>query len=137
MNTQTSGYQEVEHTADIEMHVWAPDLSALLKQAAEGMYALSGMQLAEEPRQSRDFEISFWDRESLLVDFLSELLYYSEEEAIGFDSYRLEFTQDRLQVQAEGAPIQEQKREIKAVTYHNLKIKETERGLEVNVVFDI
>ena len=137
MNSQTSGYQEIEHTADIEMHVWAPDLVALLKQAAKGMYALSGTQIAEKPRQTRSFDISFWDRETLLVDFLSELLFYGEDENIGFNKYQLNINEDELKVQAEGASIERQKKEIKAVTYHNLEIRETERGLETNIVFDI
>ena len=137
MNSQASGYREIEHTADIEMHVWAPDLVALLKQAAEGMYALSGTKIAGEPRQTRTFEISFWDRETLLVDFLSELLFYGEDENVGFHEYQLEINEDELKVQAEGAGIERQKREIKAVTYHNLEIRETERGLETNIVFDI
>jgi SHS2 domain-containing protein len=37
----------------------------------------------------------------------------------------------------EGAPIQTQSKEIKAVTYHNLEIRETSRGLEVSIVFDV
>jgi len=137
MNSQASGYREIEHTADIELHVWAPDLVALLKQTAKGMYALSGTELAEEPRLTRSFEISFWDRETLLVDFLSELLFYGEDENIGFHGYQLDINKDELKVQAEGASIESQKREIKAVTYHNLEVRETERGLETNIVFDI
>ena len=137
MNSQASGYREIEHTADIELHVWAPDLVALLKQAAKGMYALSGTELAEEPRLTRSFEISFQDRETLLVDFLSELLFYGEDENIGFHEYHLDINKDELEVQAEGASIESQKREIKAVTYHNLEVRETERGLETNIVFDI
>lgn len=137
MNPQTSGYQEIEHTADIELHVWGPDLVTLLKQAAKGMYALSGTQLTEEPRLSRAFEISFWDRETLLVDFLSELLFYGEDEKVGFDEYQLEIDENKLNARAEGANIESQKREIKAVTYHNLEILETERGLATSIVFDI
>ncbi len=137
INTQTSGYEEIEHTADIEMHVWAPNLVTLLKQAAKGMYALSGTKIAQEPRRTRSFELSGWDRETLLVDFLSELLFFGEDENIGFDEYQLDINDDELKVQAEGAGIESQKKEIKAVTYHNLEIRGTERGLETNIVFDI
>ena len=40
-------------------------------------------------------------------------------------------------VQANGAPITEQAKEIKAVTYHKLQVVETVRGFEVNIVFDV
>jgi SHS2 domain-containing protein len=131
------GYREIEHTADWELHVWAPDLLSLLEAAAEGMYRLSHTELAPDPRKTREFELLFSDRESLLVDFLSELLFIGEDENIAFDGYELDFDGSRLKVRASGAPIREQAKEIKAVTYHRLQIRESERGLEVNIVFDV
>ena len=65
----SAGFQEVEHTADWELHVWAPDLGALLEQAARGMYQLSGTRLAGAPRVRRNLEIQAVDAESLLVRF--------------------------------------------------------------------
>ena len=47
MPTQPAGFREKEHTADWELDVWAPDLPALLDQAARGMYWLMGAQLEE------------------------------------------------------------------------------------------
>jgi SHS2 domain-containing protein len=137
MNTPEAGYREVEHTADWELQVWASDLVSLLKIAAQGMYVLSHTELTNQPREMRAFEIPFTDRESLLVDFLSELLFFGEDEGIAFDTYQLDFDGSTLKVQAFGAPIQEQAKEIKAVTYHRIQIHETARGLEVNIVFDV
>ncbi len=137
MNNKKTGYREIEHTADWELHVWAPDLTALLKVAAQGMYALSHTELAADPLEKRTFEIPLADRETLLVDFLSELLFFGENEGLAFESYQFEFNGSRLKVQARGAHIQAQAKEIKAVTYHVLQICETERGLEVNIVFDV
>jgi SHS2 domain-containing protein len=137
MMRKIAGYREVEHIADWELHVWAPDLLSLLKTAAQGMYALSDTELAVEPRHTHEFEIAYLDGESLLVDFLSELLFLGEDETLAFDLYQLNLIDNNLQVQAYGAPIQKQSKEIKAVTYHGLRIRETERGLEVNIVFDV
>jgi len=133
----TAGYREVEHTADWELHVWAPNLPKLLTTAAQGMYQLSHTKLVAGSQALREFEISSIDSESLLVDFLSELVFFGENEGIAFDSYQLDFKGGNLKVQASGAPIQDQAKEIKAVTYHDLHIRETERGLEVNIVFDV
>jgi SHS2 domain-containing protein len=134
---ETAGYREIEHTADWELHVWAPDLPALLKTAAQGMYALAHTELAANPREACNFEITFTDHESLLVDFLSELLFFGEDAGLAFEGYQFEFNGSSLKVQVCGAPIQSQAKEIKAVTYHGLQIRETERGLEVNIVFDV
>jgi SHS2 domain-containing protein len=136
MNKQT-GFQEIEHTADWEIKVWAPDLQSLLKSAAKGMYQLSNTVLAEGPRVVRDFEICFDDQESLLVDFLSELLFLGEQQRVAFDDYLFEFLDQVIKVQVCGAPIDQQAKEIKAVTYHGMKILEKEGSLEVNIVFDV
>ncbi len=137
MNTHTSGYAERDHTADWELHVWATDLAQLLRQAAAGMYALAQTQLAEGARHTVEFEISFSDHETLLVNFLSELLFFGETQHLAFEQYHLDFGAASLRVQARAAPILHQAKEIKAVTYHQMKVHETVRGLEVNIVFDV
>jgi len=133
----SAGYQEIEHTADWELHVWAPDLPALLEQAARGTYALMAACLQSSPRQSRRFEIDYQDRESLLVSFLAELLLLYELENLGFDTFNLQIEGERLIANVSGAPLESIAKEIKAVTYHNLVIRETALGLEANVVFDV
>ena len=137
MIDKTAGYREIPHTADWELLVWAPDMAALMVKAAEGMYALSGTSLAEGPRSSQQFEFPYLDRESLLVDFLSELLFYAEDQELGFDQFDIDFSETRCAVQTRGAPILEQAKEIKAVTYHKMQVLETVRGVEVNIVFDV
>ncbi|MBN1666197.1 MAG: archease [Anaerolineales bacterium] len=138
MNKQTTaGYKEVPHTADWELHIWAGDLIGLLVQAAKGMYALADTQLAEGVRLERSFTIEFSDYETLLVRFLSELLYYGEVEQIAFDSFQLAIKDEILHAHLKGAPIVSQVKEIKAVTYHRIEVRETQAGLEVNIVFDV
>lgn len=132
-----AGYQEIAHTADWELHVWAPDMSALLEQAARGAYALMAACLQSGPRQSRRFEISYQDRESLLVSFLTELLLLCELENLGFDTFDLQIEGECLIANLSGAPVESIAKEIKAVTYHNLVIRETATGLEANIVFDV
>jgi SHS2 domain-containing protein len=117
--------------------VWAPDLSTLFEQAALGMYSLAGAILQTEPRISRSIELQIVDEESLLVDFLSELLYFSEVESVGFDSFELCFNENVLNANLFGAPLETIRKEIKAVTYHNLAIIEGAAGLEVSIVFDV
>jgi SHS2 domain-containing protein len=132
-----AGYQEIAHTADWELHVWAPDMPALLEQAALGTYALMGTRLQPGPRQSRRLEIDYQDKEDLLVSFLAELLLLCELENLGFDTFDLRIEDECLIAHLSGTPITSIAKEIKAVTYHNLVIRETAPGLETNIVFDV
>ena len=137
MNRQISGYREREHTADRELEVWAPDLLTLLVEAARGMYSISGARLQSEPRLTRELEITAYDIESLLVSFLEELLFLGEMEGLGFDQFDLKLHEGKLLAVLFGAPLNYQEKEIKAVTYHNLNIRKTRRGFNVNIVFDV
>jgi SHS2 domain-containing protein len=136
--TSAHGFREIAHTADWELEAWAPDLTGLLEQAARGMFAISDTRLQHADRQTRSLNLHALDAESLLVRFLSELLWLGQQEGLAFDTFW--FTLEpgwRLHVELGGAPIASQEKEIKAVTYHNLVIRRTARGLAVNIVFDV
>jgi len=93
--------------------------------------------LASAPRLQRFLELPANDMENLVVGFLSEIIYLGEVEGLGFNRFDLQLENERLTARLEGAPIEYQAKEIKAVTYHGLAIQETENGLEANLVFDV
>ena len=127
----------MEHTADWAMRVWAEDLPALFAEAARGMNALSGVALAANPRVSRAFEHDGTDSETLLVAFLSELIYAREQENLGIDDFRVALQPGHINARMEGAPLVSVEKPIKAVTFHNLKIIQSEHGYETEIVFDV
>jgi len=131
------GFEEISHTADWSIRVWADDLAGLLVESARGMNWLAGAELADQPRVKQSFEAEGPDGESMLVAFLSELVYYAEQQNLGFDDFAIETKNDRLKAEIEGAPFKSLNKAIKAVTWHNLKIRETAGGLEVEIVFDV
>ena len=132
------GYQEFAHTADWGIHVWADDLVSLLVTAAEGMVSLLEVKNNGLDQGSVVFDLpASGSPESLLVDFLNELLYFSEREQIGFDDFHLTVIGDILTVRATGGKLVSQCKEIKGVTFHNLEIERTERGLEAKLIFDV
>ena len=134
---EIAGYREIEHTADWELEVWAPDLTGLLEQAALGMYSLADITLQPQPRIRKSFELTALDEESLLVDFLNELLWYGEDMGLAFDEFDLTYDRCLLCAEIEGGPIAFIGKEIKAATFHDLKIRRGARGLEARVVFDV
>jgi SHS2 domain-containing protein len=152
------GFEEISHTADWSVRVWAQDLPSLFAEAARAMNSLSGTVMGSGPRLKRTFESVAPDSESLLVAFLSELVYYQEQENLAFDEFKIEVRKpvlplsstsgtlvsstaiskgEKLKVEMEGAQIVSVDKAIKAVTYHNLQIKETNEGFETTIVFDV
>ncbi len=133
----TSGYREIAHTADWELEVWAPDLSSLLVKAALGMYQLTSTQIAPVPRISRLIRLQCQEHETLLIEFLNELLYLGDSEQLAFDEFALQIDGNQLEAEMRGGKIESMSKEIKAATYHNLNIQRSEQGLIANIVFDV
>ena len=106
------------------------------------MYALAAVRLKDGPPLSRILSLSAYDSEGLLVAFLAELLFLgsaeqSEGGRLGFEKFDIRINGNALHATVSGAPILSLDREIKAVTYHNLKIRRTAEGFRVNLVFDV
>ncbi|MCP4143132.1 MAG: archease [Chloroflexi bacterium] len=132
------GYKEISHTADWSIHVWAEDIQGLLTESARGMWMLTSADPADGPRAERELSLEAYDAESLLVAFLEELLYLSESEKLLFDDFSALSVEGRkLSGIIGGGPLRSIEKEIKAVTFHNLDIRESKGGLEVEIVFDV
>lgn len=136
-SVESAGYREREHTADWELEAWAPDLDGLFTQCAAGMFALAGTRLVEAAPQPVFLSLQAADPESLLVAFLSELLYYGEQSGLGFAGFDLHTDGVTLEARLAAVPLAGRDKEIKAVTYHGLHIRQTDQGLVVNIVFDV
>lgn len=134
-----AGFEEVDHTADVALRVWAPDFEALLVQAARGAASVMTGNLSSPPFPVRKrLNLEAFDRESLLVAFLGELSYLAESNRYIFTGFEFEcVTDSRIIAVAEGVQVPALKTVIKAVTYHDLEIVETARGLETTIVFDV
>lgn len=131
------GFEEISHTADWSARVWAPDLPSLFVEAAQAMNSLSGSVIGTGPRVTRTFASEGPDVEGLLVAFLSELVYYQEQENLAFDVFDLRVAAQWLKVEMEGATLESVDKAIKAVTFHNLRIRRTNEGFETTIVFDV
>ena len=137
MPAPSAGFREIAHTADWELEAWAPDLSGLFEQAARGMYSLMGARLQSAPRRFRTLELAAMDGESLLVSFLEELLYIQGADGLAFDIFQIGISNWNLRAMLEDAPLESLGKEIKAVTYHNLVVRQTAGGLKARIVLDV
>jgi SHS2 domain-containing protein len=134
---ENTGFPEVPHTADWAIRVWAPDQAALFVTAAQAMNSMAGIIPDDQQKVERTFEVSGQDAESLLVSFLSELVYLYENERLVFSEFDIQITGDHMTAKMTGHPILSINKVIKAVTYHNLQIQNTPWGLVVEIVFDV
>ena len=135
-------YEFFEHTADIGMCAFGKTQAELFENAARGLYAAMGEFVAAGNTIEHELELSTTDAAELLVDFLRELLFL-------FDTRRLVFTQFEWQeldtkllcVTLRGAKADFEKSvlrtELKAVTYHCLKVQQKPEGWEATVIFDV
>jgi SHS2 domain-containing protein len=92
--------------------------------------------------ESIEVSVEAPDGESLLISWLNEVLYISYIKKIVFSDFSISsLTDKKLTGTAKGRKIKEGtnplKAEIKAATYHDLNIRETENGYEVTVIFDV
>jgi len=143
-------FESVEHTADIKIRVYGTTLQELFTHALIGMFQSIGPHASdctiEHERlvcksldRTRSVEVDSPDREALLVDFLSEALYLSDiyDEAY-LDCTIHELTDTHLKATIRGVPVTGfDVVEIKAVTYHDLAIKEIDGVWQTDIVFDI
>jgi len=132
-------WEERDHTADLCLHVWGADLKDIFATAARGMFALLADLESVPTSDSAKLCLEAVDAEALLVDWLNELLYLSEQDHLTayvvFDFDKL--TPTSLQARVQGGAVETFRTYIKAATYHNLEIRETVEGYETEIVFDI
>jgi len=135
---QPAGFEFLDHPGDLKLRAWGSDLEELFAHAAQGiMTFLFGSGVANlQPYRTETIEIEAGDREALLVDWLSELLYRATSEYHAYMGFRMhELTETKLKA-AVAAAVAEAVEDIKAVTHHELSIRKGESGWEATVVFD-
>ncbi len=135
-------FRILDHTADVGLIIYGNDLRALFQHAGEGFFHLITNLKKVRPRIERKVELEGESLERLLVDWLSELLYIYEVDHLLFKEFSIETVGEQgLKAVVKGEPFQEGihsiKTEIKAVTYHQIEIKEREGGWKAQVVFDL
>ena len=131
-------YLEIEHTADRALQVWGNSLPDLFVGATRGMYSLMADLDGLVATGWREVRLEAWDRESLLVDWLNELLFLTEVEGLLFVEYNLEsLTDTALVARVGGVPALPTKAQIKAATFHNLAFVRDENGWSTVITFDV
>ena len=135
-------FELFDHTADLGLRVTAPDLNALFTEAAVGLFTMMTDDISTiRPNLTVPFTVTGSDREYLLFDWLRVLNLYADENRVLFSRFDVSVTDSGLLATAQGEPLDPARhqlaREVKAITYHGLKVEPTATGWLAEVIVDI
>ena len=135
-------FETFDHTADLGLRVTAGDLEELFAEAARGLTSL----VVDDPDtlksdRATEFRIEGDDLDLLLIDLLGELLFRFETTGFLGRDFTAVHTSGGLDVEARGEMIEGQAhrlaREVKAITYHGLKVERQDDRWMAEVIVDI
>ncbi|ELZ07052.1 hypothetical protein C479_15642 [Halovivax asiaticus JCM 14624] len=134
-------YELRPHTADVAVAATGRTLSAVFEATADGLAAASCDELVDSGEQL-DITVSAESLEALLFEYLDELIYVRDVELVLPVDHEVSIAERaggwELEGRARGIPLDEiDAREVKAVTYADMRIEETAAGWEAYVVFDV
>ena len=134
-------FEFIEHTADAGVRVQASTLEDLFETAGLAFTELVTRVDSVDRRVERQFSLEEDDIETLLVSWLQELLYLLDTEDLVFARFQVKLQDLSLKATAWGdvfdPKIHTIRTEIKAITYHQLEVVESDQGWQAQVIFDI
>jgi SHS2 domain-containing protein len=135
-------YETFEHTADVGLRARAADLNTLFAEAAKAMFSVMAGNLdSVRPLEEISISLALDDYDALLRAWLAELLYAFHVRKLLFAEFSVTIDESGLQGIARGEPLDTARHaldvEIKAVTWHALKIQQLGDGWLAEVIVDI
>jgi SHS2 domain-containing protein len=140
--SEWSGWEELDHPADILLRIRGRSLQDLLLNAARGLIETIVAPDSVDPSTCMDVEVEGYDAESLLVRWLEEIHFrFDADGFVPADVKVVELTDTSVRGVISGEQLDRSRHElrndIKAVTWHQLEIVEKEDGFEVTILFDL
>jgi SHS2 domain-containing protein len=132
-------YEILEHKADLQIRAFAKTKKELFLNMLLGMTESQKPEIKEKQKTRREIKIKSLDLETLLVDFLSEILYLTQVNKETYKDVKFKkFTNVELETELRGFKVERFGEDIKGVTYHDLDIHQRkDKQWEATVLFDI
>jgi len=131
-------------TGDAAFEAEGRTLEELFREAAVATFEVMVDTMGVEAKITREVELKNEAVDGLLFDWLSELVYLKDAEAILFSKFNVNIKKNdayELKARVSGENINQQKHilrsDVKAVTYHMFKVKKTEENWIARVILDI
>jgi len=132
-------FEILEHVSDLKIRAFGRTKEELFLNMLFGMSENLKPETKDGEKTKREIKIKSNELSTLLVDFLSEVLYLSQvnKEAY-FEINFKKFSETEIEAELFGQKVERFNEDIKAVTYHKLELKQKEDGFwEAIVLFDI
>ena len=135
-------FEFIDHTADIGIVAYGIDMKQVFANVARGFFSLITELDTVAVKEKRGIKVTAPDREALLVNWLNELIYLFEVKEMLFNRFDItSITDTELTAIGYGEKINlakhELKTQVKAATYHTLKIEQNEDGWKAQVILDV
>jgi SHS2 domain-containing protein len=135
-------YEVFEHTADIGLRIRGKSLSELFQNAGLAVFQVSSRRQYVKDKLHTDIIIrqKADNLDELFINWLNELISISAAKGIIFHNIKIKNLQDNaLEALITGSSIENYRvnTEIKAATYHQLKIEEKDGEWIAEVILDV
>ena len=135
-------YEIIEHTADFGIRVRGKYLEDLFVNAAKSLFQIIAERKSSKAGRDKRLriKISAEDSEELFINWLNELLSLSAVKGLIFNHFKINKLESCvLQAQVSGSSVDNYRinTEVKAATYHKLKIEKGVSGWQAEVIFDV
>jgi SHS2 domain-containing protein len=133
-------FEVLEHTADIGLRVRGRTIEELFENTIRGLLEILGAHGVRGGRVHRVVvPLDAGDPGGMLVDLLNEVIYLVDRDQARILEIDVASDGSSVVAQLEWAPSTEPLpgTELKAATYHQLKVEETDAGYEATVFFDV
>ncbi len=134
-------YRFLEHTADAMVDAYGKTKEEAYANAGLALTSLMTDPKLVEPRITHKIKVKAEDDESLLYEFLNEILYLFETKGLVFSKYKTKIKGYELKCTASGEKFNpgkhEPENEVKAITYHQMSVKKKGDKWVARVVFDL
>jgi len=129
----------ISHTADIQLEVQGRTWPELLNNALHGMFSITEPVIKHDaPLIQRTISAEGIDRESLLINFLSECLYHADIYHEAYEKFiATEISETMLTGTIIGKPVTRLSLEVKAATYHELSLSYHHNLWHALITFDL
>jgi len=135
-------FRVLEHTSDIGFEAFGATCEGVFANAARALTHLMVDLDSILPLEKLSLRAEGSDMPSLLVNWLSEVLYLFDAEGWLFRDFEVEnFTDHSLAAKAHGEKFDRTRHQakllVKAITYHQLDLRNTGQGWRAQVYVDI
>jgi len=135
-------YEFIDHTADLGVEVYGKDLKELFENAGEALFEIICDMSNVIESVKRVITLESDDLEQLMVVWLGELLYLYDTESLLFKRFDIQsIGNKRLEAIIYGEELKAGHHtinaEIKAVTYHQIQVRQEGNRWKSRVIFDM